>query len=125
MDKKAMMIGMAVGTAAGAAMTLLNTPISGKEARQKVKDAQASMKASANEIKNDLQEIQQSVTHLTEVSKEQFSDVSTGLKTSAALWKESIVPNKQALQKEISALQTTVHDMQETLPSPPKTGEPK
>ncbi|WP_191992009.1 YtxH domain-containing protein [Bacillus aerolatus] len=125
MDKKALLIGMLAGTAAGAATALFNTPVSGREAREKVKLAQASVKSNARVIKTDVEQLKQAVTHLKDVSKDTIGEVTDGLKASAGMWKESTEPNIERLQQEIAEIQETAEDLQKALPTKEKNGEPK
>lgn len=117
MDKKSLLIGMITGTAAGAAATLLNTPMSGQEARKKVKAAQASLKSNARVIKAEIGQVKQAVVHLKDVSKDNIGEVTDSLKVSAGIWKESTEPNIQKLQQDVTEVQKTVEDLQKTLPA--------
>lgn len=117
MDKKALLIGMITGTAAGAAVTLFNTPMSGQEARARVKTAQASLKNHTQTIKADIGEVKKAVIQLKDVSRDNIPEVADGLKVSAGIWKESTEPTIQKLQQDISEVQKTVEDLQKTLPA--------
>ncbi|MEK4030949.1 MULTISPECIES: YtxH domain-containing protein [Bacillaceae] len=117
MNKKSLLIGMIAGTAAGAAATLLNTPMSGQQARERLKTAQASLKSNASVIKTDIGQVKQAVMHLKDVSKDNIGEVANGLKVSAGIWKESTEPNIEKLQKDIAEVQKTVEDLQKTLPA--------
>lgn len=117
MNKKSLLIGVIAGTAAGAAATLLNTPMSGQQAREKLKTAQASFKSNARVIKTEIGQVKQAVIHLKDVSKDNIGEVANGLKMSAGVWKESTEPNIERLQKDITEVQKTVEDLQKTLPA--------
>ncbi|OZI10391.1 hypothetical protein CEW92_17150 [Bacillaceae bacterium SAS-127] len=125
MDKKALLLGVLTGAAAGIAATLWNTPLSGKEAQEKIKTSLHSAKCSINNISNDLQEVKSSVKSLTEVSKETFTEVTNGLKTSVSLWQESTQPTIQKLQQELGEIQSTVEELTELQNQLPKNKESK
>ncbi|MGG3449510.1 MULTISPECIES: YtxH domain-containing protein [Bacillaceae] len=118
MNKKSLCIGLLTGLAAGAATALLNTPSSGRETRGKMKDAQVSAKLTALEVKDNAGQVKESIKRLIDAAKQDVPEVISNVKVNAALWKESIAPNKQALQSEIVRLQKTVEDLQESLPHP-------
>ncbi|OKL35834.1 YtxH domain-containing protein [Domibacillus mangrovi] len=118
MNKKSLCIGLLIGLPAGAATALLNTPASGRETRGKMKDAQVSAKLTALEVKDNAGQVKESVKRLIVAAKEDVPGVIRNVKVNATLWKESIEPNKQALQSEIASLQKTVEDLQESLPQP-------
>ncbi|KMY53172.1 hypothetical protein AC623_03555 [Bacillus sp. FJAT-27231] len=117
MNAKSLLIGMLTGTAVGAAATLLSTPLSGQEARQKVKVAQSALKSNAQVIKKEAEQVKQAVIHLKDVSKDNIGEVADGLKVSAGIWKESTEPNIQKLQQDVVEVQKTVEDLQKALPA--------
>lgn len=123
MNKKALFAGFAAGLAGGAAAALLNAPASGQETRKSLKNKQVSAKLASMEIKDNAGQVKESVKHLVQTAKQEVPEKVNSLKTNAALWKESIEPNVKTLQKEISNIQHTVEDLQETLPQPPGSGK--
>ncbi|WNS80095.1 YtxH domain-containing protein [Domibacillus sp. DTU_2020_1001157_1_SI_ALB_TIR_016] len=123
MNKKALFAGFAAGLAGGAAAALLNAPASGQETRKNLKNKQVSAKLASMEIKDNAGQVKESVKHLVQTAKQEVPEKVNSLKTNAALWKESIEPNVKTLQKEISNIQHTVEDLQETLPQPPGSGK--
>ncbi|MCM3787963.1 YtxH domain-containing protein [Domibacillus indicus] len=123
MNKKALFAGFAAGLAGGAAATLLNAPASGQETRKNLKNKQVSAKLASMEIKDNAGQVKESVKRLVQTAKQEVPEKVNSLKTNAALWKESIEPNVKTLQKEISNIQHTVEDLQETLPQPPGSGK--
>lgn len=118
LNKKSLCIGLLTGLAAGATTALLNTPASGRETRGKIKDAQVSAKLMALEVKDNAGQVKESVNRLITAAKQDIPGVIRNVKVNAAIWKESIEPNKQALQSEIAGIQKTVEDLQESLPQP-------
>jgi gas vesicle protein len=118
MNKRSLCTGLLAGLAAGAATALLNAPISGRETRGKMKDAQVSAKLTALEVKDNAGQVKESIKRLVDTAKQDVPEVINNVKVNAALWKESIEPNKQALQSEIAGIQKTVEDLQESLPQP-------
>ncbi|WP_309086792.1 YtxH domain-containing protein [Domibacillus sp.] len=123
MNKKALFAGFAAGLAGGAAVALLNAPASGQETRKNLKNKQVSAKLASMEIKDNAGQVKESVKRLVQTAKQEVPEKVNSLKTNAALWKESIEPNVKTLQKEISNIQHTVEDLQETLPQPPGSGK--
>ncbi|WP_338753496.1 YtxH domain-containing protein [Bacillus sp. FJAT-52991] len=121
MDKKALLFGLLTGTIAGMATTLFSTPLSGKETREKAKSSLSCAKSSINAISNNLSEVKSSVKTLSEVSKETFTEVTGGLKTSVSLWQESTKPTIQKLQQELEDIQSTVDELNQL----PKNKESK
>ncbi|MEM1504208.1 YtxH domain-containing protein [Domibacillus sp. 8LH] len=123
MNKKALFAGFAAGLAGGAAAALLKAPASGQETRKNLKNKQVSAKLASMEIKDNAGQVKESVKRLVQTAKQEVPEKVNSLKTNAALWKESIEPNVKTLQKEISNIQHTVEDLQETLPQPPGSGK--
>ncbi|WP_046175413.1 YtxH domain-containing protein [Domibacillus indicus] len=119
MNKKAFFTGIAAGLAAGASAALLTTPMSGQDRRANLKDKQVSAKLATMEIKDNAGQVKESVKRLVETAKQEVPEKVNSIKTNAMLWKESIDPNVKTLQKEITNIQKTVGDLQETLPQPP------
>ncbi|HZG74090.1 MAG TPA: YtxH domain-containing protein [Chondromyces sp.] len=121
MNKKSLFFGILVGSLAGAAVTLLNAPRSGKDTRKKLSEFTSAIKESSDDLKNDFNQIKQSITSLTEEGKQTIDQLSEDLKTSFELWQESIEPNKQALQSEIGELKRTIEELETNVAS----GQPK
>ncbi|WP_203364144.1 YtxH domain-containing protein [Bacillus sp. REN10] len=120
MDKKALLFGLITGALAGMTTTLFNAPLSGKETREKMKTSLNCAKNSINTIGNDFIEVKNSVKTLSEISKETFSDVTGGLKTSVSVWQESTKPSIQKLQQELVEMQSTVEELTELQNQLPK-----
>ncbi|OMP67134.1 YtxH domain-containing protein [Domibacillus epiphyticus] len=118
MNKKALFTGLLAGLAGGAAAALLKAPVSGRETRGKMKDAQVSAKLTMMEIRDNAGQVKESVKRLIDTAKTDIPEMVNDVKVNAALWKESIEPHKQALQTEISGIQSTVEDLQKSLPQP-------
>ncbi|MFK2825861.1 YtxH domain-containing protein [Bacillus sp. B190/17] len=119
MNKKSLLAGIITGIAAGAAAALFSAPVSGREAREKVKDVQVNIKNNAQVMKMELGEIKQAVTHLKDVSQSTIGETLDGLKTSTGIWIESAGPHIEKLQHEISEVQETAQELQKILPVPP------
>lgn len=123
MNTKAFFTGVAAGLAAGASVALLNAPTSGRDTRANLKDKRVSAKLVTMEIKDNAGQVKESVKRLVEIAKQEVPDKVNSIKVNAALWKESIEPNVQTLQKEITHIQKTVEDLQESLPQPPASSK--
>ncbi|MFO1442765.1 YtxH domain-containing protein [Bacillus sp. Bva_UNVM-123] len=115
MRTKSLLLGFLIGGAAASISTLLAAPVSGKEARQYVKK-------NTDLIKNQLMDLKEQLTSLTSLAitatkegKETISAFSSDIKTSINSWKQEIIPNQQAIQKELQEIETAIQELEAKL----------
>ncbi|CAM4061937.1 YtxH domain-containing protein [Lederbergia lenta] len=115
MKAKALAYGLLIGGAVGAATALLSAPLSGKELRNQIKDSKDNWIRMAYDLKEDVLDIKDSVTKLSDESKVIIKELASDVKIAVNEWQNDIEPNKNALQKEMQEIQKTIADLEEQL----------
>lgn len=108
-------LGLVAGSVAAAITVLYSTPQSGNELRKTVKNASVDMKDKCKEIKVKVDDLKESISHLTTEAKETIPVAIDGIKGSIEKWQQSTEPNKNQLEKEIAAIQTALEELEQTL----------
>ncbi|PIC63106.1 hypothetical protein CSV79_13535 [Sporosarcina sp. P13] len=107
-------IGLAAGAVTSAIAVLYSTPQPGSELRSSVKSASLEMKDKLKDVKGKVADLKESVTDLSEEAKEIVPETVQGMKDSVEDWKRSAQHNKKRLEKEISAIQTALEDLEKS-----------
>jgi gas vesicle protein len=116
-------VGLATGATVGAVVTLFSTPQSGSELRSSVRTASTDMKGKLSEVKVKLADLKDSIANLTKESKEQIPEIIEGVTTSIQTWKTETSPIQERLQNEISAIQSSIEQLERTISKQPKGQE--
>ena len=94
-------LGLAAGSVAAAVTVLYSTPQSGSELRTTVRDASTDMKEMFKDVKGKVDDLKESISHLTKEAKETVPAAIDGIKGSVEQWQQSTEPNRERMEKEI------------------------
>ncbi|MEK4026022.1 YtxH domain-containing protein [Sporosarcina sp. FSL W7-1283] len=108
-------IGLAAGAVTSAITVLYSTPKPGSELRSSVKTASQEMKDKLKDVRGKVADLKDSVTDLTKETKELVPETVEEMKDSVADWKRSTEHNKKRLEKEISAIQIALEDLEKSI----------
>ena len=108
-------LGLATGTVAAAVTVLYSTPKSGSEFRTTVKGASTDLKEMFNDVKLKVNNLKGSVSTLTKEAKETVPGAVEGIKQSFGKWQETTEPNKSRLEKELSAIQEALENLEQSI----------
>lgn len=115
MKASTFLLGLATGTVAAAITVLYSTPQSGSELRTTVKDASTDLKELFSDVKEKVNNLKGSISNLTKEAKETVPGAVGGLKQSLENWQESTEPNKKRLEKELSAIQAALENLEQSI----------
>lgn len=108
-------IGLATGAVTAAVTVLYSTPQPGSELRDSVKNASLELKDKLKDVKGQVADLKDSVTDLSKDAKDLVPETVEEMKVSVADWKRSTEHNKKRLEKEISAIQTALDDLEKSI----------
>ncbi|TQR19047.1 YtxH domain-containing protein [Psychrobacillus vulpis] len=114
-------LGILTGAVVGASTVLLSTPQSGGEFRSTLKSTSLDVRDKVSDVKQQLQQLKNSITLLGKESKEVIPQTIDELKSSVAQWQNETAPIQEQLQAEITSIQQAVEELERTLPKPQKT----
>lgn len=115
MNKKSFSLGILIGGALGAAAALLYSPSSGKELRLQIKETTNEWTKIMNDLKNNANDLKDSVTKLTKEGKDIIKEISHDVKTAVNDWQKQTEPNKERLQEEVIKIQKTLEELEQKL----------
>jgi gas vesicle protein len=108
-------IGLAAGAVAAAVTVLYSTPQSGSQLRTSVRDASSDMKFLFKDVKVKVDDLKESISHLTKEAKETVPSTIDGIKGSVDQWQQSTDSNRARMEKEIAAIQTALEELEQTI----------
>lgn len=108
-------LGIATGTVAAAITVLYSTPKSGSELRTTVKGASKDLNKMCNEVTEKAIKLKGSISKLTKEVKETVPGAVDGLKQSFDKWQQTTEPNKNRLEKELSAIQAALENLEQSI----------
>jgi gas vesicle protein len=108
-------LGLATGTVAAAITVLYSTPKSGSEIRTSVKSASTDFKETFGDIKQKVNNLKHSISSLSKEAKETVPGAALGIKQSFENWQHSTEPNRIRLEKELTAIQDALENLEQTI----------
>ena len=108
-------IGLVAGSVAAAVTVLYSTPQSGSQLRTSVKDASSDMKFLFKDVKVKVDDLKESISHLTKEAKETVPTAIDGIKDSVEEWQQSTESNRERMEKEIAAIQTALEELERNI----------
>ncbi|MDQ0174787.1 YtxH domain-containing protein [Bacillus chungangensis] len=115
MNKKSFSLGILIGGALGAAAALLYSPSSGKELRLQIKETTNEWTKIMIDLKNNANDLKDSVSKLTKEGKDIIKEISHDVKTAVNDWQKQTEPNKERLQEEVIKIQKTLEELEQKL----------
>lgn len=94
MKAKSLLIGFLTGTVVAGAATLLSTPSSGKDLRNRIKTNTEEIKNTIDELKVKMLNIKDDTMEASQISKETVKTFISDVQVVIESWKREIEPNK-------------------------------
>ncbi|MEG0258782.1 MAG: YtxH domain-containing protein [Lysinibacillus sp.] len=112
MKAKSFLIGLTAGIVGGTIAVMLSTPQSGQQLRSTIKVNSASTKYKLQDVKDQISQVKQAVTHLKNESKNNIPLIINNLKQTIQTFTTEIEPTKNNLQQEIESLQNSISEIE-------------
>ena len=108
-------LGLVAGSVAAAVTVLYSAPQSGNELRKTVKNATTDLKVKCQDVQGCIDDLKNSISHLTQEAKEAIPVAIEGIKGSVEQWQRATEPNKERMDKEIAAIQKALEELEQSL----------
>lgn len=115
MKASTFLFGLTTGLLGSAAAVLLTTPQSGKELRSIIKAGKNNIDEQVKDLNHHVTNIKNSINDIKGEVKEAIPAFLEDTKSSVTTWQEETAPIQQHLQQEISALQSSVEEIQQQI----------
>ncbi|MBS3680529.1 YtxH domain-containing protein [Ornithinibacillus massiliensis] len=110
---KSLMLGIMVGGVVGAVTTLLTTPSSGKEFRNKVKDQSQEWMELLENLKLDGLRLKNQIAATSKEGVSLIKDLTHEMKSSIVEWKESVEPHQKNIHQYLEQIESSLKDLEE------------
>ncbi|MFF2444175.1 YtxH domain-containing protein [Priestia megaterium] len=110
---KKLAAGAAIGSTVAAITTLLVTPYSGRELKQRVSSRKDRVNASQQELSTKIKAVSQQVQMTAREGNTIVKNIASDLSTTLGQFKEEIVPHKESLQHHLKEIQNSLSNLEE------------
>jgi gas vesicle protein len=115
MKTKQFLFGFLIGGVAAGFGTLLSAPAPGKKTRESLKQSKDLWLRQLSELKDSIVELKDVSISVSKEGKTQVSHFIAEVNDSIATWKADTHPHQVELKKEISAVETAIQQLEDTL----------
>ncbi|WP_044893214.1 YtxH domain-containing protein [Bacillus alveayuensis] len=112
---KSFLLGMVVGGAISGVVSLLSTPSSGKELRNRLNENYKKINDLLTELKNEGSSLKEQITNCAKESIHVVKEVSSDLNQSILAWKKEIEPHKQEIKRELHEIEEKIKELENSL----------
>ncbi len=110
MSSKSLFLGLLVGSVIGASATLLSTPESGRDVRNRIKEQLVELKLTINNLTEQLRETsKESIVVVKELTEE--------MKKSVEEWKETVEPHQEGIYQYLEQIEASLRDLENKVKS--------
>ena len=110
---KSLILGVLVGSAVGAGVTLLSTPSSGKGIRFKVKQQAEEWKHLADTLREDGFRLKDQLAQTSKEGAILFKELTQEMKESVEDWKETVEPHQENINEYLSQIESSLKELEE------------
>lgn len=115
MNVKSLLIGFIIGGTVAGISTLLSTPASGRDARQKIQEKKECIQNQMIELNKKLIRVKDATIIASKEGKKEILAFSSDVKSSINKWKADVLPHQQELQKELQAIEIAIHELEQNI----------
>ncbi len=112
---KSIALGLLVGGAAGAVVSLLTTPSSGKELRSQIFAQVTEWKAMIDSIIEDGLTLKDQIAQTSKEGAALISELTEEMKTSVSEWKSAVEPSQDNIHTYLEEIEASIKDLEEKL----------
>jgi gas vesicle protein len=114
---KSLMLGFLVGGTVTVAATLLTTPASGKDLRNRVKDQGVEWRVLVNKLKDDSLRLKEQLFKTSQEGSILVKDLTQEMKKTVMDWKETVEPHQENIHNYLTQIETSLKDLEEKVKS--------
>ena len=114
---KSFVIGFMIGGAASAIATLLSTPSSGKELRDRVKQQSKEWKEMADNLLRDALRLKDQIAETSKEGVALINNLTQEMKKSVEEWKIAVEPHQENIHGYLEQIELSLKDLEEKVKS--------
>lgn len=112
-NAKSLVLGVLVGSAAGAMATLLSTPSSGRDIRFRVKQQGFEWKELVDSVKLDGLRLKKQIAETSKEGAALMNSLTKEMKKSVDEWKHAVAPHQENIHEYLEQIETSLRDLEE------------
>jgi len=112
---KSLLLGALFGTIVGASVTLLTTPTSGEELRNKIKEQSERLRDLMQEIRENGLDLKNQLSRTSKEGIALLKDLSQDIKLSVESWKETIGPHQDNIQEHLKQIEESLKELEDKM----------
>ncbi|GAB3790167.1 YtxH domain-containing protein [Virgibacillus kimchii] len=114
---KSLLLGFLVGGTVTVAATLLTTPASGRDMRNRVKDQGAEWKSLVGNLKEDGERLKEQLFKTSQEGSILIKDLTQEMKKTVMDWKETVEPHQENIHNYLAQIESSLKDLEEKVKS--------
>ena len=114
---KSMLLGFLIGGTVTVAATLLTTPASGKDMRNRVKDQGIEWRELVNNLKEDSMRLKEQLFKTSQEGSILVKDLTQEMKKTVMDWKETVEPHQENIHNYLSQIETSLKELEDKVKS--------
>ncbi|GAA0596178.1 YtxH domain-containing protein [Virgibacillus siamensis] len=114
-SKKSLVLGVMVGGAISTAATLLSTPASGKDFRNRAKDQGIEWKQMFGNLKQDALRLKNQLTKTSKEGAALVKELTQEMKNSVEEWKLAVEPHQENIYEYLDQIESSLKDLEEKI----------
>lgn len=109
---KSILFGFMVGGAVSVAATLISTPSSGKDFRNRAKEQSVEWKEMLDNLKLDGLRLKKQITETSREGAALIKELTQEMKNSVEDWKETVEPHQESIHKYLEQIESSLKDLE-------------
>lgn len=110
---KSFLLGFMIGGATSAVATLLSTPSSGKELRERVKEQSVEWKEMADKLMKDGLRLKDQIAKTSKEGVALVNNLTQEMKKSVEEWKVAVGPHQENIHEYLEQIEASLKDLEE------------
>lgn len=110
---KSLILGVLVGSAVGAGVTLLSTPSTGRGMRLKLKQQIQEWKQLADAVREDGFQLKEQLAQTSKEGALLFKELTKEMKESVEDWKETVEPHQENINEYLSQIESSLKELED------------
>lgn len=112
---KSLLLGFIIGGTVSAAATLLSTPASGRDLRDRVKEQSIEWKEMLDNLFQDIVKLKDQIAKTSKEGVALINDLTQEMRSSIEEWKIAIEPNQENIKEYLEQIESSIKDLEQKL----------
>lgn len=112
---KSLLLGFIIGGTVSAAATLLSTPSSGRDLRDRVKEQSLEWKEMLDNLFQDIMNLKDQIAKTSKEGVALINDLTQEMRSSIEEWKIAIEPNQENIKEYLEQIEASIKDLEQKI----------